>query len=164
MGPRVEGGVPWADDVARRLEPLRVEEAERLTGRLSARLALPRGEAVVSTVFGIAHFAPAFEAERKMEAIREVVLAHLGPDPVDSFRIRASRADKSFPLLSPAFERELGTAVQEPIGRFSSTAQRWRSGRSGFTTGREEGGPPHRRRALFILPLHERWRRTCSSL
>jgi thiamine biosynthesis protein ThiI len=35
---------------------------------------------------------------------------------VDSFRIRASRADKSFPLTSPEIERELGADVQERTG------------------------------------------------
>ena len=109
-----------ADNVARRLEPLGVEEVERLPGRLLARLSRRRDEAAwtaaLSTVFGIAHCAPAFETERDMEAIRGVVLAHLGPEPVESFRIRASRADKSFPLLSPEIERELGTAVQERTG------------------------------------------------
>ncbi len=109
-----------ADNVARHLEPLGVEKVERLPGRLLARLAQRRDEAAwtaaLSTVFGIAYFAPAFEAEREMEAIREVVLAHLVPEPAESFRIRASRADKSFPLLSPEIERELGTAVQERTG------------------------------------------------
>ena len=109
-----------ADNAARRLQPLGVETVERLPGRLLARLASPRNEEMwteaLSTVFGIAYFAPAFEARRDVEAIREVVLAQLPADPVESFRIRASRADKSFPLISPEIERDLGSAVQERTG------------------------------------------------
>jgi len=109
-----------AENAARRLEPLGVEEVERLPGRLLARLKEARDEAAwaeaLSTVFGIAHFAPAFQAERNMDAIRRVVLEHLPSGPVGSFRIRASRADKSFPYTSPEIERELGAAVQERTG------------------------------------------------
>ncbi|MFW6135917.1 MAG: tRNA uracil 4-sulfurtransferase ThiI [Chloroflexota bacterium] len=105
-----------ADNAAHRLEPLGVEDVERLPGRILARLAEPRDKAAwakaLGTVFGIAYFAVAFPAERHMDAVRATVLEHLPRHPVDSFRIRASRADKSFPLTSPDIERELGAAVQ----------------------------------------------------
>jgi thiamine biosynthesis protein ThiI len=106
-----------AENTAQRLEPLGMQEVERLPGRLLARLGEPQDESAwaeaLSPVFGIAHFAPAFPADRVMEAVRATVLEHLPSGPVDSFRIRASRADKSFPLTSPEIERDLGTAVQE---------------------------------------------------
>ena len=109
-----------ANNAAQRLEPLGVQEVKRLSGRLLARLAQPRDEAAwteaLSPVFGIAYFAPAAPAERDMEAVRAAMLEHLPSDPVESFRIRASRADKSFPLTSPEIERELGAAVQERTG------------------------------------------------
>ncbi|MFW6115878.1 MAG: tRNA 4-thiouridine(8) synthase ThiI, partial [Chloroflexota bacterium] len=101
-----------AKNAARRLVRLGVEDVERLPGRLLARLASPQDEAAwteaLSSVFGIAYFAPAFQADRDVETIRETLLAHLPAESVDSFRIRASRADKSFPLISPEIERELG--------------------------------------------------------
>jgi thiamine biosynthesis protein ThiI len=109
-----------ADNAAERLEPLGVQEVERLPGRLLARLAQPQDESAwteaLSPVFGIAYFAPAAPAERDMEAVRAAMLEHLPSGPVESFRIRASRADKSFPLISPEIERELGAAVQQRTG------------------------------------------------
>jgi len=109
-----------AENVAQRLAPVGVEGVERLPGRLLARLGepLPRTAwaARLRTVFGIAHFAPAFPVEREMDAIQAAVLHHLPPKPEESFRIRASRADKSFPVISPDIEREIGAAVQERTG------------------------------------------------
>lgn len=109
-----------AENAAQRLEPLGVAEVERLPGRLLARLDEPQDEAAwteaLSPVFGIAYFAPAFPTERVMEAVRATILEHLPSGAVDSFRVRASRADKSFPLTSPEIERDLGAAVQEQTG------------------------------------------------
>jgi thiamine biosynthesis protein ThiI len=109
-----------AENATHHLEPLDVENVERLPGRLLARLAEPQDKsawaAALSTVFGIAYFALAFPTERDMDAIQAVALAHLPSSPVDSFRIRASRADKSFPLISPEIERQLGAAVQAWTG------------------------------------------------
>ncbi len=108
------------DNAAKQLEPLGVEEVERLPGRLLARLTAPQRETAwaeaLSTVFGIAYFAPAFQTARSIEAVRAAVLGHLPDQPADSFRIRASRADKSFPLTSPEIERRLGADVQERTG------------------------------------------------
>lgn len=111
-----------AQNIARRLERLEFEvtQVERLPGRFVAHVKHPQDRAAwakaLSPVFGIAYFAPAFLTEREMEAVRAAVLEHLPSGPVDSFRISASRADKSFPLISPEIERELGTAVQERTG------------------------------------------------
>jgi len=109
-----------ADNAAQRLEPLGVEEVERLPGRLLARVDEPRDEAewteALSPVFGIAYFAPAVPVDRDMDAVRAATLEHLPSGPVESFRIRASRAEKSFPLTSPEIERDLGAVVQERTG------------------------------------------------
>lgn len=109
-----------ARNIVRRLGKTGIERVERLSGRMIVYVERPLDLATwreaLGTVFGIAHFAPAFLVERDLEAVREVVLAHLPPDPVASFRIRASRDDKTFPLTSPQIERELGAAVQERTG------------------------------------------------
>jgi len=109
-----------ARNIARRLERLSLERVERLPGRMLVHLAGPVGEETwaeaLGTVCGVAHFAPAYVAEREMGAIRAAVLERLPAGPVGSFRIRAARADKSFPLTSPEVERQLGAAVQELTG------------------------------------------------
>jgi len=109
-----------ARNVAQRLEPHGLERVERLSGRLLAYverpLDRPTWRRALGTVFGIAHFALAFPVEREMTAIRAAVLDHLPSQPVGSFRIRASRDDKTFPLTSPQIERELGAAVQGRTG------------------------------------------------
>lgn len=106
--------------IGRRMERTGLERVERLSGRLLVHVNRPLDESgwteALSTVFGIAHFAPAYPVEREMETIRAAVLEHLPAGPVGSFRIRASRDDKSFPLISPEIERELGAAVQEQTG------------------------------------------------
>jgi len=107
-------------NIARRMERWGLERVERLSGRMLVYTDRPLEEPVwreaLSTVFGIAHFAPAHLVKPKMENIRLVLLGRLPPGPVDSFRIRATRDDKSFPLTSPEIERELGAAVQERTG------------------------------------------------
>ncbi len=106
-----------ARNIARRMEALGLERVERVPGRLIVHLNHPLDESVwaerLNTVFGIAHFSLAYLAPREMEAIHTAALENLPPGPVGSFRIRASRDDKSFPLISPQIERELGAAVQE---------------------------------------------------
>jgi thiamine biosynthesis protein ThiI len=109
-----------ARNIARRLDDVGVAQVERLRGRFVVHLEKEQDEAVwaqaLGTVFGIAHFAPAFLVGRTMVAIRAAVLARLPECPVESFAIRAVRADKTFPLTSPEIECELGAAIQERTG------------------------------------------------
>ncbi|MGD1995286.1 MAG: tRNA uracil 4-sulfurtransferase ThiI [Anaerolineae bacterium] len=109
-----------AHNIAERMKPLGLERVERLSGRLLVTLSRPVDgsdwEMALSTVFGIANFAPAHVARPDMDHVRAAALEHLPSGSVDSFCIRASRDDKSFPLISPEIERELGTAVQERTG------------------------------------------------
>ena len=57
-----------------------------------------------------------------MEAIAGAILRHLdepdaaGADRVASFRVRASRADKTYPLTSPQIEREVGGRIKAARG------------------------------------------------
>jgi thiamine biosynthesis protein ThiI len=93
---------------------------ERLPGRFLIRLPRPIPEALwverLRTVFGIAHFAPAIPAAKDLHVLTEIVLRHLPSEPVPSFRIRASRADKSFPSTSQEIERHIGAEVQRRTG------------------------------------------------
>jgi thiamine biosynthesis protein ThiI len=107
-------------NIARRMESLGLERTERLSGRLLVHLSEPLDmaswEARLSTVFGIANFGLAYPTEPAIEAVREAVLAHLPPEHEGTFRVRASRDDKSFPMLSPEIERDVGAVVQQQTG------------------------------------------------
>ncbi len=110
-----------ARNIQRRLEAMgQAGRTERLSGRILVHLEEPwspqQWAEALSTVFGIAHFAPAYLTTPDMAAIREVILENLPAEPVASFRISASRDDKTFPLTSPQIQQELGAAVQQKTG------------------------------------------------
>ena len=109
-----------ARNIARRLDGLGLEQVERLSGRMLVRLDRPLDQPgwkeALNTVFGIAHFSLAYLAAPNIDSARSTLLELLPTAPVESFRIRATRDDKSFPLISPEIERVLGAAVQERTG------------------------------------------------
>ena len=73
----------------------------------------------VRRVFGIVSLSPVQEvpAELGAIAVKAVELARrTGLDPRRSFRVRARRADKSFPFISPEIERQVGGAVKAATG------------------------------------------------
>ena len=73
-------------------------------------------------VFGVANFARARSTGREIEEIAGAILRHLDEpgvvvaDGVASFRVRASRADKTYPLTSPQIEREVGGRIKAARG------------------------------------------------
>jgi thiamine biosynthesis protein ThiI len=107
-------------NISQRMRPLGLKRVERLPGRLLIHLEDPLDELSwmesLRVVFGIAYFAPVHVVPQDMMAIQSAVLEHLPSAPVASFRVRTSRADKSFPLTSPEIERGLGAAVQQKTG------------------------------------------------
>jgi len=107
-------------NISRRLEQHALERVERLSGRMLVHMEQPLDGATwieaLCPVFGIANFAPAYPVEPDMTAIQATLLEHLPGNEVQSFRIRATRDDKSFPLNSPQINRELGAAAQERTG------------------------------------------------
>jgi thiamine biosynthesis protein ThiI len=109
-----------ARNIEQRIETVGKGRVKRLSGRMLVHIEEPMGvpawTEVLGPVFGIANFALAHVVEPNLEAIRTAVLEHLPPGPVDSFCIRASRDDKSFPLISPEIERQLGAAVHQQTG------------------------------------------------
>ena len=68
----------------------------------------------VQRVFGLVSLSPVHEVPPNLEAIvQEGVAAaqRAGLDAERTFRVRARRADKSFPLISPEIERQVGEAI-----------------------------------------------------
>jgi tRNA uracil 4-sulfurtransferase len=67
-------------------------------------------------VFGIANFSQARRTTADLEQLGAALLDDLAGQAPASFRIRARRADKRFPLSSPDIERRLGARVQQAFG------------------------------------------------
>ncbi|MGD1992948.1 MAG: tRNA uracil 4-sulfurtransferase ThiI [Anaerolineae bacterium] len=108
------------DNIVARLKPVCSCYVERLSGRLLVHADVSLDETIwdvrLRTIFGIANFGPALVTPPEMDAIETAVLEHLPHEPVETFRITASRDDKSFHLISPQIERRLGATVQERTG------------------------------------------------
>ena len=62
----------------------------------------------LARVPGIANYSRAIRTPRDLDAIAETALAELVDVEASSFRVKAQRADKRFPLTSPEIERQLG--------------------------------------------------------
>ncbi len=76
----------------------------------------------VGRVFGIANYAKAGRTKRDVDEIASMILRDLDREEsistasVERFRVRASRADKSYYLTSPELEREVGGRVKQSKG------------------------------------------------
>ena len=102
------------------LSDLDVRRVHALMGRIEVVLA-PGAEWPVirerlQRVFGIGNFARAGRAPLDVEAIAAEILADLGDQQTETFRVSARRADKRFPLTSPQIEREVGGRIKEARG------------------------------------------------
>ncbi len=99
-----------------------------LMGRIELQLGQPASwDAVrerVGRVFGAGNFAragrvpfdPAADPAAIFDAIAREILGDLGDTETTSFRASARRADKRFPMGSPAIEREIGGRIKEAKG------------------------------------------------
>ncbi len=70
-------------------------------------------------VFGIVSMSPVQVVPAEMDTMAEEALAvarRAGLDASRSFRVRVRRTDKSFPLISPEIERQVGGAIAESTG------------------------------------------------
>ena len=68
----------------------------------------------VQRVFGLVSLSPVYEVPASPEAIVQEgvrVAKRAGLDSGCTFRVRARRADKSFPVISPDIERQVGEAI-----------------------------------------------------
>ncbi len=70
----------------------------------------------LSTVFGVANFSIVKRTARDIDALRSGILESLNGSHFESFRIETQRGDKTFPLMSPEINRQLGAAVKERSG------------------------------------------------
>jgi thiamine biosynthesis protein ThiI len=70
----------------------------------------------VRHVFGIANFSYAGRAPHEFDALADAILRDLGERHPASFRVRARRSDKRFPLTSPQIEREVGGRIKDRTG------------------------------------------------
>jgi thiamine biosynthesis protein ThiI len=76
----------------------------------------PEVRARLAGLPGIANFSRALRSRCDIDAIADTVLGELGDVHAGSFRVRAQRADKRFPLTSPEIERELGGRIKSARG------------------------------------------------
>ncbi len=68
----------------------------------------------VQRVFGLVSLSPVHEVPASLDAMVQegvAVAQRAGLDPGRTFRVRARRADKSFPFISPEIERQVGEAI-----------------------------------------------------
>jgi len=110
-------------DVTRDLD---IQQVRPLMGRIELTLGSECEWSMVrervSRVFGIANYAQAGRTTRDVDEIAAMVLGDLdrdervSKDRVGRFRVRASRADKSYYLTSPELEREVGGRIKESKG------------------------------------------------
>jgi len=73
----------------------------------------------ISRTFGVANFARARRAGRSIDELSISILDELSSRSdlsVESFRVTARRADKSYPLISPEIEREIGGRIKAALG------------------------------------------------
>src|SRR5918996_1673224 len=102
------------------VKDLDVEEIRILPARLLLAFNNDIDSATVAsrirTVFGVANFSMVERTERDIEVLRSRILKALNGAHFQSFRIETQRGDKSFPLISPEINRQLGAAVKEKSG------------------------------------------------
>lgn len=109
-------------NIAHALRGVPYEELKIRSGRLLLMLRetadWPLVRERLSHVFGIANFSLTVESGLDMEEIKaaiDALIAAEGPPP-GSYRVRAKRSDKDYPLISPEIERELGAFIKERTG------------------------------------------------
>lgn len=73
----------------------------------------PEISAILSRIFGIAHFERIWKVPADLDAITAQSLVILPDQPDLSFRVTSSRPDKSFPMPSMEMNRRIGAAVQQ---------------------------------------------------
>jgi thiamine biosynthesis protein ThiI len=67
----------------------------------------------LKNVIGVARFGKAWLAKPDLESVKELIPSLIKGNDAESFRITASRSDKSFPLNSPQINQELGSYIHE---------------------------------------------------
>jgi thiamine biosynthesis protein ThiI len=116
---------PWflatlTKSVRSALRGLKVKRVRSLIGRIIVTLEddreWPEVRERLAALPGISNFALARHMPMDLDAITAAIVAELPDRPVRSFRVRARRADKRFPVPTPDIERHIGTHVQAARG------------------------------------------------
>jgi thiamine biosynthesis protein ThiI len=116
---------PWflatlTKSVRSALRGLKVRRVRSLIGRIIVTLEddreWPEVRERLAALPGISNFALARHMPMDLDAITAAIVAELPDRPVRSFRVRARRADKRFPVPTPDIERHIGTHVQAARG------------------------------------------------
>jgi thiamine biosynthesis protein ThiI len=96
-----------------------VRNVRAVMGRIEIEMGTASWDAVrerVQPVFGIANFSIGGRAPHAFDALAAAILADLDDAAPASFRVSVRRADKRFPLTSPAIEREVGGLIKQAKG------------------------------------------------
>ena len=116
---------PWFVNILVRnlrvaLSGLNIVAIRSLMGRIEIELgpgaAWTEARDRVRHVFGIANFSYAGRGPHEFDALANAILRDLGDRHPASFRVRARRSDKRFPLTSPQIEREVGGRIKDRTG------------------------------------------------
>lgn len=102
------------------LRGLNVSRVRSLIGRIVVTLEddseWPEVRARLSRLPGIGNFALARHMPMDLDAITAAIVEAVAGRTAASFRVRARRADKRFPIPTPDIERHVGRHVQEATG------------------------------------------------
>jgi thiamine biosynthesis protein ThiI len=88
----------------------------RLTAEVSDEVPWEAVRERIGSVMGVANFSRVHETPPDMEALKAAALAAVRGRTFASFRVRARRSDKGFPLNSLEIERELGGTLKLATG------------------------------------------------
>jgi thiamine biosynthesis protein ThiI len=99
---------------------LGVKQALRQPGRIILELDQNAQKAEIerrlSKVFGVANFSPAHKMPLDMESMKNMVCQWVRGKTFSSFRVRARRGDKGFPMNSVQINEEVGACVKQITG------------------------------------------------
>jgi len=102
------------------LKDLRVHRVRSVMGRIEIDVEddaeMARIGERIRRVFGIANFSFAARSTHDPETLAAAILGALGARHVESFRVRARRADKRLPFTSPQIEHEVGGRIKQATG------------------------------------------------
>lgn len=102
------------------LRGLRVASVRSLIGRIVVTIEddgeWPEIRERLSRLPGIGNFALARHMRMDLDAVTAAIVADLAGEEAVSFRVRARRADKRFPIPTPDIERHIGRHVQAATG------------------------------------------------
>jgi len=99
---------------------LDITKVQVLIGRIEVVLG-PRADWMevrerIGRLFGIANFSRARKSDRDIQELTKAILNDLLARNVNSFRVTARRADKSYQMTSPDIEKHIGKSIKDSRG------------------------------------------------